>query len=1222
MFKEIFLFELKLGFRKTSNYVYFLVMFSLTLLTALAEVGIIGMPPAESNLHVNSARSVAATFLSVAGMSNLLASIFLISIMATAIQRDYQYNMHPLLFTKPITKPAYFFGRFLGVFTMALIVFMGLLIGYIVGFSVEPESPVLGPFSFLNFIQPFLIFILPNLLFLGAIFFSVTTYFRTSMASYVVALLLMVANSFAGDWASNMDNKYAAAILEPSGSRALRFITQYWTSNEQNFNLIPLEGALLWNRLLWLGTAILITLISYKGFRFSQFLEPLSFFGRKKAGENRVGDHMSLSGKIPVIIPVFNARLSWIQLRSLARIEFVRMLRSTLFIILGLLGIAGVFLSYYMRSDLYDTQTYLVTYMVIEGYVSEMASMSYLFILFYSGVSVWRDRENKMEELTGVTPVSNNILLFSKMLAMMSSVLLLMLLASLAGIALQIYSGFYQINLGMYLVNILETMVEIGAVVALAFSLQVYCSNKYFGYFLAIIPLAVLPILFLVFDWNNSLYQFNSSGASRPYSDMNGYGGVFIHWPFYKIYWWSILGIFIILALAVYFRGKESSLKSRWKLSGLFSSRVYKLRLLELLLIAAISGVFIYWQENVLVDNRDAETVQEETALVEKKYRPYLRLPQPRIKVVNINADIFPGSKELHVKGSYLLVNKLAVPIDTLYIDYPGGIKSAYHFNRIQPSVGFSIVDQKPNYGILILKLNKSMEPGDSFSLDFDMTYKPQGLFARINSPVVDNGTFFNNMIFPTLGYNEQSELLDNNSRKKYGLGPKPRMASVYDSAARMNNYISHDADWVRFEATVSTEDGQTAIAPGYLQKEWQENGRHYFHYRMDSPILNFYSFLSAKYALKKDKWKDVNIEIFYHPGHEYNLDRMVKAIKSSLDYYTVAFGPYQHRQVRIIEFPRYANFAQSFPNTIPYSESMGFIQKVEEGPDKIDMPFYVTAHEVAHQWWAHQVIGGDVQGSVLMSETMSQYAALMVMEKEYGRQSMRKFLKYEMDQYLKGRTFEWRGELPLMLCENQQYIHYNKGSVVMYALRDLLGEETLNKAIRAYLVKNKFQGPPYTHSIEFVEAIRRETPDTLEYLISDLFERIALYENYVKTLSYEKLKDGSFKVSLTVGSAKFYSDSLGNQKRVGVRDYMDIGIFGAGEAGEGKELLMQRIRMDEPEKRFEFIVKEKPVRAGIDPYLKLIDRTPENNLCKFGEIPVKPRLDTAGSENAFRVVF
>lgn len=438
-------------------------------------------------------------------------------------------------------------------------------------------------------------------------------------------------------------------------------------------------------------------------------------------------------------------------------------------------------------------------------------------------------------------------------------------------------------------------------------------------------------------------------------------------------------------------------------------------------------------------------------------------------------------------------------------------------------------------------------------------------------------------------------------------------MAPVNDSLARMNTYISNDADWIHFETEVSTAADQIAIAPGYLQKEWTKNGRRHFIYKMDSPILNFYSFLSAKYEVKKDKWKDVNIEVYYNKGHEYNLDRMIKSVKKSLDYFTKNFSPYQHRQVRIIEFPRYNSFAQAFPNTIPFSESIGFIAKVEDDPEKIDVPFYVTAHEVAHQWWAHQVIGGNVQGSVLMSETMAQYSALMVMEKEYGKQAMKKFLKYEMDDYLKGRATENKKEVPLMLCENQPYIHYNKGSVIMYSLRDYLGEDVLNNALRQYIARTAFQEPPYTNAIEFVNYIRAATPDSLQYIIKDMFETITIYENYVKDLSYTKTSNGKYKVKLTVYSAKFRSDSIGKQQKVPVADYIDVGVF-ADQNIKGKhtekELALQRIKMDKPEKTFEFVVNEKPFSAGIDPYCKLIDRTPDNNTWKFGTKPPKVNTD------------
>jgi len=182
----------------------------------------------------------------------------------------------------------------------------------------------------------------------------------------------------------------------------------------------------------------------------------------------------------------------------------------------------------------------------------------------------------------------------------------------------------------------------------------------------------------------------------------------------------------------------------------------------------------------------------------------------------------------------------------------------------------------------------------------------------------------------------------------------------------------------------------------------------------------------------------------------------------------------------------------------------------------------------------------------------------------------MKKFLKYEMDNYLKGRTFESKNEMPLMLVENQQYIHYNKGSVVMYALKDYLGEATLNTAIKAYLDKTKFSGPPYTNSTEFVDYIKRATPDSLQYLVTDMFEKITLNENYVKKLDYKKINDKEYKVSLTVGCAKFYADSTGNLTKAKVNDYVDIGIFSTEKVKNKdveKPLLFTRVKMDAPEK-------------------------------------------------------
>ena len=479
-----------------------------------------------------------------------------------------------------------------------------------------------------------------------------------------------------------------------------------------------------------------------------------------------------------------------------------------------------------------------------------------------------------------------------------------------------------------------------------------------------------------------------------------------------------------------------------------------------------------------------------------------------------------------------------------------------------------------------------------------------EGFENQVTTPeLVRNGTFFNNFdYFPHLGYAPGRELTDPNDRRKHELPERARMPELGDEAARQFNYVVRDADWMEFETVVSTTPGQIALAPGYLEREWEEDGRRYFHYKMDAPILGFFAYLSADWEVARDTWNDVEIAVYHHQKHPYNTQRMIDAVKKSLDYFTREFGPYQHRQVRIIEFPRYATFAQAFPNTIPYSESIGFIARIEEEED-IDYVFYVTAHEVAHQWWAHQVIGSLMQGSTVLSETMSQYSAMMVMEEEYGPEQMRKFLKYELDTYLRGRGSELIAEMPLLQVENQGYIHYRKGSVVMYALRDYLGEDVLNAAIRRFRDDVAFTGPPYTTSAHFLDYIRDAVPEDRAGIIEDLFETITLWDNRAVEATVEAAPGGQSSVRIVIEAAKIRADELGAENQVPMDDLVDIGVFGAvtdGSPPEGELLYLEKHRI-QGDTVLVIPVSGTPVQAGVDPLNKLIDRNPEDNLVQVG---------------------
>jgi hypothetical protein len=614
------------------------------------------------------------------------------------------------------------------------------------------------------------------------------------------------------------------------------------------------------------------------------------------------------------------------------------------------------------------------------------------------------------------------------------------------------------------------------------------------------------------------------------------------------------------------------------------------------LILWVITGGFVFYNTKVINHFDPPKTAQEKQVDYEKNYKRYEKVIQPRIVDIKYKIDLFPEERKMDATGNYVLKNKSTTAIDSLFFTIPVGMDVTIDI----PGSKLLLDDKELNFRIYTLP--SPLQPGDSFAMSFHSIYDAKGFENEVSeTQIVQDGSFFNNSDFsPQLGYDPQKEMLDKNKRKKCGLPEKERMPPLKRDCTSdcMDTYIGGYTDWTQAETIMSTSDNQIAVAPGSLVKDWKEGNRHYYDYKLDHYSLGFFSFISASYEVARSKWNDVNLEVYYTKGHEYNVQKMLNAMKASLEYYSQHFGPYYQKEARIIEFPRYASFAQAFAGTMPYSESIGFIANLEDSDD-IDMVTYVVAHEMGHQWWAHQVIGANMQGATFLSESMAQYSALMVMKHMYGEDQMHKFLKYEMDRYLRRRGGEILKEEPLLKVENQGYIHYNKASVQMYYLQKMIGEENVNAALQEMIDSFAYKNPPYPTSYNLVDAFARHTPDSLQYLIKDLFYDITLFDDRTTDASYRDLKNGTYEVTLKVKSEKFKADSLGKETNVPINDLIEIGAFAKPAEGKkyGKQLYSKFERITSDENTFTFVTNEKPDKAGIDPNYYLVDRIPDDNL-------------------------
>ncbi|MEA3066232.1 MAG: hypothetical protein QOJ27_2693, partial [Sphingomonadales bacterium] len=573
------------------------------------------------------------------------------------------------------------------------------------------------------------------------------------------------------------------------------------------------------------------------------------------------------------------------------------------------------------------------------------------------------------------------------------------------------------------------------------------------------------------------------------------------------------------------------------------------------------------------------------------------KLPQPTISKVVLKVDLYPSETRALIRGRYVLANLTAGPISEVHVRIPP--RDLELLGLAFPGAKLRVDDE--DFGYRIYALDRPMAPGETRTLAFETRRWQRGFRNSTNDTrLVGNGTFLDNLeIAPAIGMDRFGLLQDRSKRRKYGLPAELRPAKLEDLAATRRSYFG--GGWSTADIIVSTEADQIPIAPGKKVSDAVAGGRRTARFVSDAPILTFFSIQSARYAEKHRMHRGIDLAVYYHPGHPWNVDRMLDALAGAMDYYQANFGPYQFEQARIIEFPGYQSFAQAFANTMPYSEAIGFVADNSD-PDKIDYVTYVTAHELGHQYWAHQIIGADMQGGTMLSETLAQYSALMVMKHRYGEDKIRRFLKFELDTYLRRRGGELVEEVPLERVENQQYIHYNKGSLVMYLLQERLGEAAVNRALRSMLARYRFKGAPYPRSIELVDAFRKEakTPED-QALITDLFERITLYDLKVGAPTAAKRADGRWDVTVPVEAGKYYADGKGNEKPAAFADRIAIGLFTA-EPGRGafdrrNVLLMQPRPVRSGKQVFRFVTARKPTHAGIDPYNFYIDRNSDDNV-------------------------
>ena len=1130
------------------------------------------------------------------GIMSLIALLMTTAFMNATANRDFESGFAGILFAYPIKRSSYFFGKFFGAFLIALIPLLGISVGALIGPLMPWADPNrFGPIYWDGHIQGFLSFGIPNTFIIGVLTFALAVTFRNNMVSYIGAMGLLALYAIAGNFIADIEKEWLANLLDPFGFYPVSLANKYATVEELNTTAVMLKGDLLLNRLVWVGLAALVLVALFARFSFQQKKEKVSKKRKVQSTSQELMPVMerpevSLSSNTGFSIPVFVKMIGF---------ELKAIVKNQTFLIILIIGIINLITGLTFFTGRYGSSNYPLTYDVIDS----ISGAFYLFligiIIFYSGVLVWRDRDAKLDEIKDATPTATAMFLSSKIVALLISIQLILITTILIGVIAQASYGYFNFELGVYARSLLvNDFFFFTYLTVLAVFFHYLINNRYIAYFVFVVFIIASDYVLELLKIETLMLSYGAVSRGS-YSDVNGFGPWTEATAWFQAYWGAFALILIYISYLFFMRGKTTAFAGRWDEA---KERFGRSKVVFLVFIGAFFaiGANVYYNTQVLNTYETSKQLEDKQVEYEQTYKVYEELPQPKWVSMDYRIELYPEDRDLTFEVMGVMENRTDGPISELHFTLPD-TKNSYQLTMD----GAEVTMNDERLGYRIYSLAQPLLPGEQLVMKVTGEKRTQGFENRVsNTSILKNGSFFySSDMVPSFGYQSRFELADRNKRRKKGLPERKRMPELDENnlAARNYHYIGKDSDWITVRSVIGTSPNQIAVSPGKLVREWEENGRKYFAYEQEAPSVHFTSFLSAAYQVERGRWNDVDIEVYHIPSHAYNIPNFVSAMTQSLDYYTANFGPYDHSQLRIEEFPRYAGFAQSFPGTMPYSERIGFItdlRKVTE--DDIDLVFYVTAHETAHQYWAHQVIAANMRGAELLMEAITQYSALMVMEKEYGRDKMRKFLRYEMDGYLRGRGSEFVAERPLVETEQQGYIHYEKGSVAMYYLKEMIGEVQVNAALRQLIEEFKYQKSPYPTSMDAIRVFRAHTPDSLQYVIDDLFLNITLFSNKLVDASFTQ-EGEEYLVEFTTESKKFRSDSLGKETPIPIADFIDIGVFGFTENKNllGEPLVYERLKVTQEGNTFKFKTKEKPHFVGIDPYNYLIDRVPGDNVKK-----------------------
>lgn len=1069
-----------------------------------------------------------------------LLSVFAMAVFAAnAVLRDAEHRMDGIIFTTAVEKRDYLAGRFAGACLAGITVLaIGSAAMAITTFTPLVDADRVAAFSPWPYVAALAVLAVPNVVLVAVLLFAIAAVTRSALATYAGAVVLYLLY-FAVAALTNSPLMAASspgagggsllALLDPFGLSAFFEATRLWTASAKNVRPVAFEPLLLANRALCLAAALLLAAVAYRLFSFRTNRE------RPPAADADDGAREPRFGSLPSISSAFASMLA-LQLRILTTKPFI-----------GLLGVWIALAASEIYSRVLDAE-YRATLIPSSGVIASalhdpLQIVGSILAIFFGAELYWRERRYRFTPILDATPVPSITIVGAKAVTLAAMIALLVVAGTLPGLVLQLVRAPEHLTFAAYGALFVSPGVSLLAFAVAVLLIHAVVRNKYAG--------MVVSLLFLIVTKQPSmlglthpLWQFGTTPPLR-HSEVSGFGYDVAPALLMAAHWLVFATLLFLTASALWRTRRE----------------VPRIAIAIAVVASVATGSWLYAK----IDAGDVDDWRE---AYERTYRDRSTTPRPRVAAIDAAIDVF--DRRVNVTSRYELVNDTNAPMSRVLVAVRREARN------VLVEIDGARVAHDARFGMYDFALARPLQPGARTELRYSASLTRELFDLQGGSALAPSGTFLLNFqLLPTIGYRDTYEIDAPRERRKRGLTPRETSIEA--------DVPAHTED-VRFAATISTPIAQTPVAPGAIERTWTDAGRRYVRFAQPR-MRNFFGIASAEYETTTRTHDATPIELLHVRGHEANAQRILDVAAASLDLFEEIFGPYRGGRLRLAEVPSWANFgALATPSTIFLTEHRTFLIDRRD-PNRPDLLARRIAHEVAHQWWGYEVAPASDPGATFVVESLAKYGELLLVDRLLDEEQLRAMLEIERDRYLAGRAADPNGEVPLLRVGNQPHLYYGKGAIVMWAIRDLLGEERLHAALRAFVAEQSTRHG-LTRAGDLLPHLRRVASGDEYALIEQWLGDIVLYDLAIRSARFA---NGVLTLQTNVTKVRATAD--GSESALPFDEPVTIRVSDA----EGKLLHTSRHSLRANDELM-LNIDGSPSHVEIDPGMTRIDTNLRNN--------------------------